>query len=352
MRSAWGAVPVAHLPTATGDNEAFDFQNAATPDGQWLVGTIVPRDFISNTTRLSYLALYNVHSRQIMLLRALLHPQSQVLGASADAHWIAWSEADDQPSFFDWTMFALNRDTGRVIQLARAPRQNGQPAPGPSSPPVVDNGQVTWSQATAAVTPGDPTSLNKVVVRLEDLATGAVTTLATAGGQATLAWPWAAWAHSTGGGDGYVALKNLITGQELHLQQQPATFVLAGTSLAYDDSESVTLVDDITKNLNDGTIVASAANPGDHLEFVSLGDRLVAWNEQSTQPPVWDRAQHRLVILPVQNGMSDSWVGRRVLLWFEPEPAAQQARDERNGLIPTPTLNVVDTTVLPITPPK
>jgi hypothetical protein len=57
-----------------------------------------------------------------------------------------------------------------------------------------------------------------------------------------------------------------------------------------------------------------------------------------------------LVILPVKNGQSESWVGGRTLVWSEPETKGQQDQDARTNLLPTPTLNVVDTTTLPSAP--
>ena len=63
LRSAWGDVAISRLPTDLGDNRVFVFENTVTLDGQWLVGVSEPRDFLSNTTRLSYLTLYNIHTR-------------------------------------------------------------------------------------------------------------------------------------------------------------------------------------------------------------------------------------------------------------------------------------------------
>ena len=120
LKEAWGNIPILSLPTDIGNNQALVFEQAATPDGQWLVGSIVPRDFEQNATQPSYLALYNIHTRQIERIHALLAPKSQVLGASIDDHWIAWSEADDQPTFFDWTIFLYNRDSGQTRELALA----------------------------------------------------------------------------------------------------------------------------------------------------------------------------------------------------------------------------------------
>src|SRR5262249_27097456 len=91
---------------------------------------------------------------------------------------------------------------------------------GPGS--YASEGDVLWSQALGPVTPSDDTSLRQAVVRLKDLTTGRVTTLATKAGESVLAGSWAGSAQLTSsGGQGHVTLGNLVTGQERHLQQQP-----------------------------------------------------------------------------------------------------------------------------------
>ncbi len=345
----WGAVTLHQLPTALSDNRIFVFENAATPDGQWLLGANEPRDFIQNTTRLSSLVLYNGATGQLITVHALLHPHSQILGVSVDDRWIVWSEADDQPDFFDWALFAYDRQRRTVRQLAQATQVNGQPVAGPSPLPVVSHGRVVWGQAIGPLTPN---SLSNAVVRMEDLeqlATGTVTTLASSAGDPSLAWPWIAWAQSTTDSEGYTALKNLETGQRLQLHQQPLSLGIAGKSLAYDDTSAVYLIDDITQDGVHAQLVAKAANEADHLQFVTLNDRLVAWAQES-MTQVWDRTLRRLVILPVHDGKSESWVGGRTLVWSEPEAKGQQEQDARNNLLPTSTLNVVDTLTLPSAP--
>ena len=344
LQQAWGNVTIHTLPSALADNRVFVFENAATPDGQWLIGASEPRDFISNTTRLSYIVRYSVATRQLVTIHPLLHPKSQMLALSVDDNWIVWSEADDQPAFSDWTLFAYNRQSGQTRTLAQAIRANGQPVQGSAPLPVVSNGRVAWGQAIGSVSPD---TLSNAVVRMENLATGQVTTLATKAGNPYLAWPWIAWGQITTGSDGYVTLKNLENGQSRQLQAQPASLGMVGTSLAYDNTTSVYLITDITQGMESARMLATATNEADHLQFVTLNDRLVAWSQDSVTQ-VWDRAERRLVTLPVTNGQSDSWVGGRTLVWLEPESQAQQDQDSRNNLIPAPTFNVIDTASLPV----
>lgn len=344
LQKAWGNVTIHALPSALADNRVFVFENAATPDGQWLVGANEPRDFINNTTRLTYVVLYNISTHQIVTVHPLLHPKSQILAISVDDRWLVWSEADDQPDFFDWTLFAYDRKSGQTRQIAQAVSINGQPVQGLSPKPVLSNGRAIWGQA---IGPISADSLSNAVVRIEDLATGQVTTLATKAGNPYLAWPWALWGQISTGSDGYVLLKNLENGQSAQLNEQPTGIGMAGTSLVYDNTTSVYFIQDITRGLDHPQVLATAANEADHLQFVTLDERLIAWSQDSATQ-VWDRAEQRLVVLPVTNGQSDSWVGGRTLVWLEPETKAQQDQDTRNNLIPTPTFNVVDTSTLPV----
>jgi hypothetical protein len=344
LQNAWGKVAIHTLPSALADNRVFVFENAATPDGQWLIGANEPRDFIKNTKRLSYAVLYNIATRKMVTIRALLHPKSQIIAASADDHWVVWSEADDQPNFFNWVLFAYDRQSGVTRQLAQAALVNGRPPSGPSPQPIVDHGRVIWGQALGPVSPN---TLSNAVAQMADLTTGQVTTLATKAGNPHLAWPWVSWNQITSGSNGLVVLKNLETGQSAQLLAQPSGFALVGTSLAYDDVTSVYLVDNFPQNANHGRTLATALNEADHLQFVTLNDRLVAWSQDSVTQ-VYDRAEQRLVVLPVTDGQSDSWVGGRTLVWLQPESKTQQAKDVKSGLIPAPTFKVIDTTMLPI----
>ncbi len=349
LQTAWGQVSIHRLPSAMSDNHVFVFDNAATSDGQWLVGAIEPRDFITNTTRPSFAVLYNITTRQIVTMHQLLTPQSQILAAAADDHWVVWTEADDQPNFFNWTLFAYNQQTRQVRQLAQATKINGQAVSGPYPTVVLDHGLLIWNQA---VGPVSPATLDNAVVRTENLATGTVTTLATrAGAPLALSWPWVAWSQVTTGSGGYTLLKNLNTGQELHITIQSSYITLAGTSVAYTDIQGyrLYLLSDVTQSTTNPQILVQVEDAGDHIQYITMNDRLIAW-AQYTAIQVWDRAEHRLVTLPISNGESDSWVGGHTLVWLDPEPKAQQDQDLRENLIPTPTFDVIDTANLPVLP--
>ncbi len=333
LQSAWGQVTIHHLPSALSNNRVFVFDNAATPDGQWLIGADEPRDFLTNTTRPSFAVLYNVNTQQMLTMHQLRSPQSQILVASADAQWVVWTEADDQPNFFDWTLFAYNQQTRQVRQLAQAVKVNGQAVPGQYPSVVINHGVAVWNQA---IGPVSPTTLNNAVVRSEDLATGVVTTLATrAGAPLSFSWPWAVWGQVTTGSGGYMQLKNLTTNQELQITIQGSSITLAGTSVAYTDLNLHTLylLDDITRDTTNAQVLLQTADVDDHIQFICMNDRLIGWT-QDTTVQVWDRMEQRLVTLPISHGISASWVGGRTLVWEDPESQEQQDQDRKNGLIP------------------
>lgn len=338
MKQAWGNVHIISLPTAMGDNLMFVWESCVTPDQQWLLGAVQQFDVTKPRTQPAYLALYNIHTRKVQRIGAMLTLQSQVLGASVDDHWIAWSEADD-PAYFDWTLFLYNRDTGQTTEVAAAPKVNGQAVSGPNTPPVISGGHMIWSESLAPVKPGDIASLKNAVVRVDDLSTGKITTLATSAAESILSWPWAAWGQVTSTGSGYVQFKNLETGQEARLSQQPTTVALDGVSVAYDDNTNGFLVNDFTKSASTQQQIAASQD----VEWMTLNDRLAAWKQDVTQPIVWDRLFNRPVVLPEQNTAksAEAWVAGNLLVWWQSQNVEQQ--------IP-PVLQIVDTTTLPTTP--
>jgi hypothetical protein len=340
MRQAWGNVSIASLPTSMGDNLMFVWEFSATPDKQWLLGAVQQYDYTKPRTQPAYLALYNIHTRQVQRIHTLLTLQSQALGASVDDHWVAWSEADDA-AYFDWTLFLYNRDTGQTTEVAAAPKVNGQPVSGPNTPPIISGGHMIWSQPIGPVKQGDSASLQNAVVKLEDLSTGKITTLATGAGLSTLSWPWAAWGvyPTQSDSQGYMEIKNLQTGQDIHLPEQPATLVLDGVSVAYDNNSAAFLINDITKYHSDPQQIASSQD----IEWVTLNDRLVGWKQDTTQPIVWDRLFNRPVTLPEQNtaDSTESWAVGNLLVWWKYQDVVHET---------PPVLQIVDTSTLPTKP--
>lgn len=345
LRQAWGKPTIHSLPLLLGTDRAFVFplsNGAATPDGQWLIGASQPRDFYTKASAPSYAVLYNVVTQQVVTMAQLRTSRSQIVGASADSDWVVWMEADDSPNYFDWTLYAFNRQTTQVQMLAQATKDaSGSPVPGAFSGPFVDSGHVLWAQPKGDVSQ----SIDNLVVREEDLSSGQTQTLATGDLVWGLSWPWADWgsvapkANST-------TLANLATGQRLTI---PTTGIVAlsGTSVAYlPDLSTIDILDNFTR----GTSTPLTLTPTTGVQsswYLSLSQRLVAWSPTSgltsSRAIVYDRQLRRYVSLPTTNGGEGmTWTGGHLLVWTDPQPISNPS-----GLDPAGTIDVIDTSTLP-----
>jgi hypothetical protein len=348
-------VHITHLSGRLPGNLNFVFEYDATPDGQWIVGEVEPRDFADNNTFLPYVALYNVGSHQVVRVHNLLNPHSQIGSVATDGTWIVWQEASHQPDFVDWVIEADNWRTGTFKRLAQAPTDaNGVFYHGPQPQLAVDQGKALWSQTTGPIDPNDSSTSQNEEVRLADLNTGAITTLATSAFGAALSWPWAAWGVLTdANGNGFVQFKDMETGQTIRLNQTPDKLALSGTTAVYSlYANEVDVIPDVSHSTV-GRTIFQVTTPS--LQSPVVSSRLVAWSytDGPNIPLVWDRQENVLVVLPttyIQNYIA--WTGGHLLAWLDsPETAAQQQQDGQNNLIPSLDMCIVDTNALPTTLP-
>jgi len=316
--AAWGSATFRKLPLAIGTDRTFVFDNVGTPDGAWLIGVSQPKEF-PQTTRPSEAVLYRVANGTLRTMAQLETPASQVLAASSDGYWVVWSEAADQPYFYDWRLRAYDITSGTVSELARAVDVDGSPVPGPYPLPSVSHGLAVWGQAVGPMG-ADPSEMNNGVVREADLATGRISILATSAGMPVIAWPWITWGVWSGA-TGYTHIEDLATKQISRLDVMPPTIALNGRSAAYNDadSHSVFLVDDMAQPA--ARLIAQGVDAADHLEWITLNSRLVAW-AQSTTTQVYDRAEQRVVALPMTFGRSAVYVCGPLAVWEDFDPGA------------------------------
>lgn len=345
MSIAWGNVVIRHQNSALGADRMFSFAYSATPDGRWLVGTDGPRT-LADRTDPSYAVLRDAASGAVIRMATLANPSSQILAASADDRWVVWTEADD-PAIYDWRLMAYDIKTAHAHEIARATRQAGKPVPGPAPWPQVSNGRLVWGQAIGPLS--SASSLASAVVRIEDLATGSMTTLRTSAFAPALSWPWVAWVTGSDAASTSIEVRNLTTGRAIRVAAQPSRFALDGSSLVLDDHErlaSMALVDDV---LNDPSprVLARALDNGDHLEWPSINARIVAWNQDSITQ-VYDRAERCLVLI---EGYANPTVvvTERLLLWTS-MPQGQANLDMQKGLRPNYEIYYVDTSTLSVVP--
>lgn len=338
---AWGPIQTTRLPVAVEANRYFVFSGSGTPDGRFLIGDVVRNDFLDTTSSTpGDVVLYEVGTAKIQKLATMQAPNSQVTSASADEDWIVWMEADDADAY-DWHLFAADRATLQVHEVARAATKDGNPVPGPFTFVWVSHGSVVWGQgAGSGITEG---SVGNAVVQRHDLATGKTETIARAAGSPALSWPWIAWEEFPSQGSPRTVVANLDTGWKGTLDTLPATIVLDRQSAAYSakDLHSVWLIDDVTEP-SSATQIARGVDVADYLQWPSLNERIVAWVQDDVSV-VFDRAEHRLVRLPVAHGWSWGTAAGPNLVWFETDPA-HTATDHPDWAV------IADTRTFPVLP--
>lgn len=339
--AAWGPIQTTRLPIAVESGRYFVFSGSATPDGHFLIGDVVRNDFLeTSSTTPGDVVLYEVGSAKIHKLATMQSPNSQVTSASADEDWIVWMEADDADAY-DWHLFAAERATLRVHEVARAATNDGQPVPGPFTFVLVSHGLVVWGQGVGSgISQG---SVGNAVVRRHDLARGTTETIASAAGNPAFSWPWIAWEEFLTKGSPKTVVANLETGWTGTLDSLPATLVLDGQSAAYSakDLHSIWLIDDVTEP-SSANEIARAVDDADYLQWPSLNERIVAW-VQDDASVVFDRAEHRLVRLPVAHGWSWGTAAGPTLVWFETDPS-HAATDHPDWVV------IADTRTFPVLP--
>ncbi len=358
LAQAWGNVSIAQVPSLLPNGEIFQGGNNATPDGQWLIGEVEPRGELNNQSIYPQTALYNIHTLQLRVIRTLRSPQSRIDNISTDGRWLAWTDAVDPGSDYDWVMYLCDLQTGAIRTLATAAHINGQAAVGPHAGPYISDGYAIWTEATAPVQQGNLNSLKNVLVQEESLFTGAITTLATSAFVQSFSWPWVAWGQYTSVGSGAVDLQNLVTQQHQQLNGEPAAFTLDGAAAALEDSDDfqVQIVSNIAQSVVPQTVFATDPTGNPELGYLSINDRLVAWevNASDPTPVVWDRTQHVTVTLPTMNSPATfgAYVSGNALIWTYPalSPAQEQA-GEQQGLTPLSIYCIIDTSQLPTKAP-
>lgn len=356
FQQAWGNTSVTRLPTGLSSNQyIFQFANAATPDGQWLVGDVEPRSLSDSSGFTPYLAAYNVHTRQIARIHDLATTRSGVSMVATDGAWFVWQELTipsvGSIGVADGVVRVANWKTGAYRQYTQAMLMSL----------VVETGKALWSQ----ITPNEQSAsaaAQTAIVRLADLNAGTVTTLASNATGAALAWPWAGWGVQTDTiGGGYLQFKNLMTGQTTQsapvvgqtIQALAGTLALHGVTavVAQYYSSEIDVIPDVSQSATPQMLFDNT-KPG--LGPVSTSGRLAAWDGVGASIPlVWDSVQRALVTLPATTSspINEAWTGGRLLVWYaSTETTAQQQADEAAGLQTLGALCVVDTATLPTTP--
>jgi hypothetical protein len=320
---AWGEIAIARLPVQVEPSRYFVYSGSATPDGRFLIGSLLRNSFLETPgIKPGSVVLYEVATGKVTTLASMRVPTSLVFSASADEDWIVWQEAADSAGY-DWRLFAADRATLHVHEVARAAVSGGRSVPSPLSFVSVSRGIVVWGQAIG--TGVEEGSVANAVVLRADLATGTTTTVATAAGSPAFSWPWLAWSVFPADAPRELRFANLETGWTGSSPTVPASIALSGSSAAYAaaDLHSIWLVEDVT-NATAAVEIARGVDDADYLQWPSINERILAWSQDDSSL-VYDRADHRLVSLPVSTGWSSGMVSGALLVWFEADPVKPSA---------------------------
>ena len=361
IETAWGKnLPIYDVSTVMPDKtHTFTFITA-TPDAKFMFGEIASPKFGIEAQKV---ILLNVTTQEITVLQQFSDPMSQVLGGAADANWIVWAVAAQQPGLSDWILYSYNRQTQKVVSFAKAPTAaDGSFLPSPFILPTLDHGIVVWNEAGT-----DPsgTVRNPTVVKSFDLNTGQQKVLATNGHGPVIAWPNVAWVQGLntlstvkpGAFNASLVVENLETSAQKTLPfiNTPSYFDICGESIIWVDETQLSLY------LSDfaGTkpqLIVHTDDPSDYIQFPTINERLITWVSYKTNQ-VWDRVQKRVVTLSdissfVQLGSweSNNMAHGNAFVWFTINGNSPASVDKF-----TPSSNrifrIVDSTQLPLTAP-
>lgn len=300
------------------------FAGAATPDGRWLIGTSQPKEFDIEgpvTWDPGDVVLVRVSDGAVRTIARLTSPRMQVGSVATDGRWVVWNE-DDYGAFAHASRVRLHdRETGTTRDLTREVSKTGARL---LDATLAGDGHLVWAEAPGSSS-GQAAPLD-AVVRVEDLHTGEVTTLAEQAEYPVASWPWVAWG-STGRRDGdpvLVIVANVATGQQVHLDMSYPTLVLHGASAVYGTFEHhiVCLVDDLAAGTAARPILA---DPDTDIEWMTVNDRAVGFAQQSLNSElgkdptqVYDRRLDALIDLPMIVGFSATYAVGPLVVWMTP----------------------------------
>jgi hypothetical protein len=119
------------------------------------------------TPRFSGVAALNLATGSMRRIQRFANAVSDQADGSSGGQWLVWEETYSLASLDDFTVYAWNSATGRLLTLGRSlAGPGGTPWPSPWHPPAVSGSYAAWAQGYG---PG-----GEVEVRLADLATGQV----------------------------------------------------------------------------------------------------------------------------------------------------------------------------------
>jgi hypothetical protein len=317
---------------------------AVSADGRWALGQLWQRR--DPRTENGTVVLIDISSQSRQVLHIMPSPAHQAGLADTDGRWFVWQESSQQPNFGDWTLYAFDRESGKLHELARAPEPPPGRQLGSSIWPQVDHGVALWAQEVP-----DSTDLRWGNIISKQLPDGPQQVLATRARGVVISWPYAAWAEERPGSNGGTILirYNLETGQRTALSRavDPVYATIAGESTAWVANWNELWLADTP----DGPkrLVARALAGEGFIQFPRLGSRLIGW-ENTARPAMFDRVLDRLVLVDEPAAAGTVWnfrVKGDTAWWAIPsrDPKALEAA-RVSGLPATSDYAVLDSSTL------
>jgi hypothetical protein len=166
---AWPALcpvqPTASLTAALARTVPASLNGEVIPLGMSADGQTA---FVSAwTPGFSGVAALNLATGSIRHIQRFQNPQDDQADGASGGQWLTWEETYSLSTLDDFTVYAWNSATGRLLTLGQSLNGPGNtPWPSPWHPPAVSGHYAAWAQGYG---PG-----GEVEVRLADLATGQV----------------------------------------------------------------------------------------------------------------------------------------------------------------------------------
>jgi len=166
---AWSALcpvqPPARLTAALARTVPASLNGEVIPLGMSADGKTA---FVSTwTSGFSGVAALNLATGSVRHIQRFKNPQEDQADGASGGQWLVWEETYSLSSLDNFTVYAWNSATGRLLTLGHSLNGPGKsPWPSPWHPPAVSGDYAAWAQGYG---PG-----GVVEIRLADLATGQV----------------------------------------------------------------------------------------------------------------------------------------------------------------------------------
>ena len=260
ITSAWGNVTIRHIADTLDTNYGMSFDYASTPDGRHALVEILPSNFINAQKLPTFVGLYDFSTSNFTRIRQIPSVTGQMVKAAMDNRYTVWIETADQ-NISKWTMWLYDLQTQQIQQIGQnSTDTQGQPVNGSYPALSVSNGHLIWVQQTGEITLQD---FSNNIIKLMDLTTRQIQTIATNAGSPVIAWPWVAYAQGDSKGNAVGVIKNVSISQTLQWHDDglrvQLDLAMSGHGIAYSlvagSSSNLEYIADFTQSTTPMTLI-------------------------------------------------------------------------------------------------